>query len=81
MTPEEYINLLLLQGGVCAICGGRPTSERLAVDHSHITGETRGLLCSHCNFELLKAAKHDSNILRRAADYLDHPPALRMGAA
>lgn len=50
ITPEDYINLLERQHGVCAICGGvSPKGHRLAVDHNHDTGYVRGLLCYRCN--------------------------------
>ncbi len=49
----------MAQRGVCAVCRepekyltplGVP--KRLAVDHSHITGKNRGLLCTDCNFKV-----------------------------
>ena len=55
ITPEEYDALLEKQEGLCAICR---TSENQAgrkyfsVDHDHITGKIRGLLCSGCNVGL-----------------------------
>lgn len=59
LTPEQYDTLSKKQGDVCAICG-RPNPvrdrlrrpKRLSVDHSHITGLTRGLLCDLCNWAL-----------------------------
>jgi len=75
LTPEQYDAILAAQGGVCAICGQRPVSKRLAVDHSHDTGDVRGLLCSKCNWELL-GALHDSLALAwKALRYLALPPA------
>ena len=56
MEPHEYDNLLHKQKGVCAICKGKCISKTqkgvqksLAADHDHVTGVTRGLLCSKCN--------------------------------
>jgi hypothetical protein len=44
--------LLAEQGGVCAICGGNRGPNALALDHDHVTGDTRGLLCRPCNLGL-----------------------------
>lgn len=51
ITEEEYSRMYTEQGGVCAICKQpEPISGRsLCVDHSHTTGDVRGLLCSNCN--------------------------------
>lgn len=52
ITLEDYDTLFQLQGGVCAICGKPETSAKvsnLAVDHNHINGSIRGLLCNKCN--------------------------------
>jgi len=35
------------QGGCCAICKKR--SSKLLVDHDHVTGKVRALLCQTCN--------------------------------
>ena len=76
LTLEEYERLLALQGGRCAICECQPRTRRLAVDHDHVTGEVRGLLCTRCNHKLLGAARESVAILHRAAWYLENPPAL-----
>jgi len=49
MTLEEYELLLEKQNGVCALCGNPPVGRHLSVDHNHITGKIRGLLCVRCN--------------------------------
>jgi hypothetical protein len=43
---DDFDRLVAEQGGVCAICG-REDPEH--VDHSHDTGEVRGILCFNCN--------------------------------
>ena len=48
LSPEEYAALVTAQNGVCAICTQADT-RRLSVDHCHITGKVRGLLCKKCN--------------------------------
>lgn len=75
LTPEGYQALLDLQNGRCAVCERKPRSRRLAVDHDHDTGEVRGLLCTRCNHKMIGAANESSAMLRRAARYLDSPPA------
>jgi len=49
VTDEAYEALLEAQGGGCAICGAKPKTRRLHVDHDHATGKVRGLLCHRCN--------------------------------
>lgn len=68
---DDYERLLVCQDYRCAICGGRPRRNALAVDHDHKTGELRGLLCSRCNHKLLGTANDDPARLRKAANYLE----------
>lgn len=35
--------------GTCEVCG---SSERMHLDHDHITGKARGVLCHKCNIAL-----------------------------
>ncbi len=75
LTPEQYAEMLLAQGGVCAICKGPEPREgyALAVDHDHATGEVRGILCSHCNRAVGWLADQPERV-RAAAVYLEHRP-------
>ena len=79
LEPGEYEELLAFQGGKCAIPACRATGKarRLAVDHDHVTGEPRGLLCAPHNFELLGKFAGD---LADAQRYLQDPPLRRMRA-
>ncbi len=73
ITGEQYWALYAYQGERCAICKvARGVTKRLAVDHDHDSGEVRGLLCGPCN-QMLGRLGVDA--LRRAADYLENPPA------
>lgn len=73
---HEYGQMLLAQGGKCAICGEESGGTRhgetkaLAVDHDHVTGKVRGLLCESCNQGIGKL-KDDPDLLRKAADYIE----------
>lgn len=48
-TPDFVKKLAEMQDGKCAICGCSPHGKPLVVDHDHITGKIRGLLCHSCN--------------------------------
>ena len=78
MTVEKYDELFAKQHGVCAICS-KPEKvknncgvKRLSVDHNHLTGKVRGLLCSKCNHGLgmFDADTDGINILKSAIVYL-----------
>jgi len=72
LSPEKYAGLLMDQGGVCKICGAASPGgrrQRFCVDHSHETGEVRGLLCGQCN-SLLGHAHDDRSVLASADLYL-----------
>jgi hypothetical protein len=71
LSFEEFEQVKQFQENKCAICG-RPL-DRPNVDHNHKTGESRGLICWHCNNALGKF-RDDPVILRAAADYLLNPP-------
>lgn len=75
MTVEEYDEVFERQGGACAICGNKPHKMRLAVDHDHLSGKVRGLLCSRCNHKLLGSANDSTRLLYKAIEYLESPPA------
>lgn len=71
--------LLDSQDGLCAICfTDKPKSRYgiLGVDHSHLTGKVRGLICDTENL-ILGLAHDDADLLRRCADYLDRSNAIQ----
>ena len=50
LTWAVYQQMVKKQNGVCAICGKQDSSgRRLSIDHDHVTGKVRGLLCLKCN--------------------------------
>ena len=71
VDPNEYSRLLREQNDECAICGqeGDTAGRRLAVDHCHITGRVRGLLCSKCNVGI-GLFRDNPQACIRAAEYL-----------
>jgi hypothetical protein len=58
--------MLADQGGVCAVCD-KPDPEH--VDHDHLTGQVRGMLCFNCN-QALGNARDDVDVLRDLRRYL-----------
>lgn len=73
ITPEQFEAMLAAQGGKCAICRtgtwkGKHNKPHL--DHDHVTGAVRGILCGGCNNGLGNFGD-DPARLRAAADYLE----------
>jgi len=75
LAAGDYGRLYAAQSGICAICQratGR--TRRLSVDHDHLTGRVRGLLCRPCN-DLLGHARDSEAFFLRVLTYLRSPPA------
>lgn len=69
LTPEGFDTLLEAQNMACAGCL-EPFNTTPLVDHCHVTGKVRGLLCKSCNTTL--GMSHDNpQTLRRLAAYLE----------
>jgi hypothetical protein len=64
ITAEDADEMLVGQGGVCAICKVAPAVH---VDHDHETGAVRALLCFNCNGGL--GQFRDDPLLLHAAAY------------
>jgi hypothetical protein len=68
IDEEQYKNMVLSQNNICAICNNT-SNKTLHVDHDHVTGKVRGLLCYSCNTGI-GLLKEDINTLTRAIEYL-----------
>jgi Recombination endonuclease VII len=68
MSLLEYELRLALQNGACAICKKTPRGL-LCIDHCHVTGKVRGLLCRKCN-SALGFYDDDPKLVQAGADYL-----------
>jgi hypothetical protein len=64
ISAEDADAMLEAQGGVCAICKVAPAAH---VDHDHVTGAVRALLCFNCNGGL--GQFRDDPLLLHAAAY------------
>ena len=72
ITLDQYDEMYEEQQGRCAICGTDQPGGRgnhFAVDHDHVTGRVRSLLCEGCNTGLGKF-KDNPDLLRAAQLYL-----------
>lgn len=74
LTPEEWAQIKKFQGDVCAITGTPPGTRPLSTDHNHKSGQIRGLLSVNAN-KGLAYFNDDPALLRKAAEYLENPPA------
>lgn len=74
ITYADYVKMVRSAEGVCEICGVAPDITHpvkacrvLHVDHDHLTGKVRGVLCHECNMALGKLG--DENLMN-AVNYL-----------
>lgn len=70
LTELEYKDMFLSQGNRCLICGDSFENTKAFVDHDHISGRVRGLLCTRCN-SLLGMCRDNIDILKSAISYLE----------
>lgn len=70
ITEEAYAAMSTQQRGKCAICAEPPEpGKRLYVDHNHLTGEVRALLCNNCNVALGLFKEREATLLA-AVNYI-----------
>lgn len=72
MTPEQFNQILLQQNNRCAICEESLLNSRRGriVDHSHVTGKVRGIVCHKCNVGI-GMLRDNILIVRSALAYLE----------
>lgn len=66
LTREDFEEMLWLQDNKCAIC---QTENPDQIDHDHVTGKVRDILCKHCNLGL-GHFRDSSELVQVAAEYL-----------
>ena len=70
ITIEQYNEMLKAQNNKCLICHAEfKTMKSTYIDHNHITGKVRGLLCVKCNSGI-GYLNDDINLLKEAINYL-----------
>lgn len=72
LSLQEFNELREKQNYKCKICSVHENKlpKAICVDHDHITGKIRGLLCESCN-KLLGNAKDNIFLLNKAIEYLN----------
>lgn len=70
LTEEQYDAMFTAQDERCAICRSPgPQSNYWHIDHDHVTGRVRGILCGFCNPAIGYFADDPERILA-AAEYI-----------
>jgi hypothetical protein len=69
LSLDQFERLLKTQKYCCEICREPLDGKRIAVDHCHMTGYVRSLLCLSCN-SAIGFLKHSDKIAVAAAHYL-----------
>lgn len=73
ITRADFDAMLEKQNYRCACCATETAGGRYGVfqvDHNHITGQVRALLCERCNL-VIGVFEDDPVLLRKAAEYLE----------
>ena len=69
ISLDDYNRMVIEQDGKCWTCSVKAEDEVLVVDHNHLTGEVRGLLCHKCNTGL-GLFRDNQGYLLKAVEYL-----------
>lgn len=71
LTLPEFMEMWKIQGRRCDICNTRFRSrEDAVIDHHHISGKVRALLCNRCNSFILPLVEHEGALIDRARKYV-----------
>jgi hypothetical protein len=82
ISYQTYLKLKESQNGCCAICGKHESilPKALCVEHNHLTGRVRGLVCTWCNMGLsfiendlweISARNYLATVLTRTKSFSD----------
>jgi len=73
MTLTDVEGMLASQGGKCKVCSTELTRTTANVDHCHVTGYVRGILCTNCNTGIGSLGDNVEG-LKKALAYLESEP-------
>jgi hypothetical protein len=69
VSLDFIMALYVSQDKCCAICRTPIDFDNSRIDHSHVTGEVRGILCTSCNTGI-GLLQDNPEILESAAEYI-----------
>lgn len=72
ITLATFNRMVLSQGSKCACCGSSEPGgkhQQWCVDHNHVTGDVRQLLCKDCNI-VLGLVEDSPEHLQKLIDYI-----------
>jgi len=78
LDGTTYQQLLRCQNGACALCGKAVSPTLVSetrppdIDHDHMTGAVRGLLCHSCNLRLghlERALRNGASLVKRDLEF------------
>lgn len=76
ITTEDCDKIFQSQNGLCACCGQPETAvhwkgkkRTLAIDHDHVTGKVRQLICHRCNI-VIGLVKENPDICELVRNYI-----------
>lgn len=73
MSPKDYEILFEVQNGKCSICLSildRSNPFKVCIDHDHLNGKVRSLVCKRCN-QVLGMVDDDIVLLKKYIAYLE----------
>lgn len=73
LSLDDFNLMMQQQNESCAICLVKvedTKNKALVVDHNHLTGEVRGLLCSNCNTGI-GLLQESQEVMQRACNYIN----------
>lgn len=76
ISSPQYLGLLNSNNGMCMICKNEKATD---IDHCHISGIVRGMICHNCNM-MLGHAKDNNDTLLNAIEYLKQSTLQNYGA-
>ena len=76
LTSSAAWDLMYQQGGKCKICLRSLEDRLFHIDHDHITGTLRGILCAACN-TAIGMLQESEFVLHRALAYLRYHGSLK----